>query len=248
MHDTHGVPHLTARFALLAPDAMASTSSLQESSSTTATAPATSAPTTSTSLPTGYDTAPAFPSQITPSSTTGAASATPSGSGSGSGTSGVANYYFVFIALIICVGGFAVILFWRRRRRMLSRIDNVRPESHRRHGGGGGWDAAGARRQPWQNRWRPAELSREEGLDEHGEAPPPYMPKTNEEARQRSGNVEEDGEMLPDAEGGPAVPLRTLAREETGLKPPDYEDTARPPQHGHFDPTPSDPSSSRQAP
>jgi hypothetical protein len=50
----------------------------------------------------------------------------------------------------------------------------------------------------------------EEGLNEHGEAPPPYIPKNAL-----------DG--APDA-AGPAIPLQTLRREDAGLaKPPDYE-------------------------
>ena len=56
-------------------------------------------------------------------------------------------------------------------------------------------------------------MSREEGLNEQGEAPPPYVPKRRSEDAQRDGV--EDG-------GGPAVPLQTLSREDAGFKPPDY--------------------------
>ena len=74
------------------------------------------------------------------------------------------------------------------------------------------FDPARARRRYWQGRWRSAEVSREEGLNEHGEAPPPYIPKPDEE---HGGDGRHDGE--------PAVPLQTLSREDAGLKPPDYE-------------------------
>ena len=56
-------------------------------------------------------------------------------------------------------------------------------------------------------------MSREEGLNEAGEAPPPYLPKRqSEEGRERS-----EGEA-----NGLAIPLQTLSREDAGLKPPDY--------------------------
>lgn len=61
-------------------------------------------------------------------------------------------------------------------------------------------------------------MSREEGLNEHGEAPPPYVPKRSGEEARGTG---EGGQA---ADGGPAVPMQTLSREEAGLKPPDYEE------------------------
>jgi hypothetical protein len=52
----------------------------------------------------------------------------------------------------------------------------------------------------------------EEGLNEHGEAPPPYIPKTQMEGLPADGQA-----------NGPAIPMQTLRREDVGLaKPPDY--------------------------
>ena len=72
-----------------------------------------------------------------------------------------------------------------------------------------GW--AGARR--WAGgRWRGGGRDEIEGLDERGEAPPPYMPKVPERAV--IGNGGEHG-----------IPLRGLGEQR---KPPDYQETATP--------------------
>ena len=74
--------------------------------------------------------------------------------------------------------------------------------------------------------------SAQEGLDERGEAPPPYKPRdeeegaggtdvvSNEESRGGSGE-----ERAGAGDGVVAIPMRTLGREDVGLKPPDYEET-----------------------
>jgi hypothetical protein len=59
-------------------------------------------------------------------------------------------------------------------------------------------------------------MSREEGLNEQGEAPPPYIPKPAEEREQRENS----------GAGVPAVPLQTISREHAGLKPPDYSEAS----------------------
>ena len=55
---------------------------------------------------------------------------------------------------------------------------------------------------------------REEGLNERGEAPPPYMPKEPEQAL-----FSESGQR---GRTGQAVPLQDMVREEH--KPPDYDE------------------------
>ena len=136
-----------------------------------------------------------------------------------SDSSGLVQYYFVFFALLVCIVGLAIFFMVRRRHQRMSRMRNGREEALQQDltvtRYGVRWDGAGNRRRYWQGRWRSAEASREEGLNEHGEAPPPYLPKRRSEEAQRS-EGEESGE--------PAVPLQTLSRDAAGLKPPDYSE------------------------
>lgn len=72
---------------------------------------------------------------------------------------------------------------------------------------------------------RDPQASREEGLDENGEAPPPYMPKDDRATDERENGQSVQGQGRP---GEPAIPMQTLSREHAGLKPPDYEQTVQP--------------------
>jgi hypothetical protein len=136
--------------------------------------------------------------------------------------SGYQNYYFVSIALVLCALGVAL-YFWIKRKRAPQLAQNrwgssgAAPPGHgpaRLTDPNAPWDASHTRRRYWQGRWRQEPRHHvEEGLNEHGEAPPPYIPKT-----QLNGGGPETN---PD--GGPAIPLQTLSREDAGLsKPPDY--------------------------
>ena len=60
-------------------------------------------------------------------------------------------------------------------------------------------------------------IGRQEGLDERGEAPPPYKPRTSAERRV---------EMQESAEEGVEMqrPGHAVTRQDVGLKPPDYEE------------------------
>nr|POE59797.1 hypothetical protein CFP56_74368 [Quercus suber] len=124
---------------------------------------------------------------------------------------GASSYYFVFLAVIICAAGVATFLVWRKKRRA-RQWDHSGRESALASDLSA-WDPAGQRRRYRQGRWRSAEASREEGLNEHGEAPPPYIPKSQEE---------DQVSREPTGAAGPAVPMQTLSREDAGLKPPDY--------------------------
>lgn len=122
---------------------------------------------------------------------------------------GLVNYYFVFLALILGIAGLVAFMVWRRKKLMVMAFQ---------HGGGGGalerdvtvWNYTHPRRRYWQGGWRTVETTREEGLNEHGEAPPPYIPKI------------QGSQHGMQAAYGPAVPLQSLSREQVGLKPPDY--------------------------
>lgn len=70
----------------------------------------------------------------------------------------------------------------------------------------------------------------DEGLDESGEAPPPYKPRDEEEgaATTEGAETRTSGEIQhTDTEGPISIPMRTLDREDVGLKPPDYSEAAR---------------------
>ncbi|KAI7229279.1 hypothetical protein KC330_g7528 [Hortaea werneckii] len=172
-----------------------------------------------TSTEASNDMTSATPSPTTPMDA-GKASDTAPGASAGaddddSNSTSLVNYYFVFLALIVCIAGLAAFMVWRKRRRAAF---------HFHHGGQGvmvrdisqwypGPGRAGPRRYRQPRGWDSREdNSREEGLNEFGEAPPAYAPpKTREEEEQEIVN-----------HGGPAVPMQTLSREEAGLKPPDY--------------------------
>lgn len=156
-----------------------------------------------------------------------------------SGGRSIVNYYFIFVALAFAVFAAGLLFIVRRRRRAMavSNMDlhHYQPQRHRQpaivrtrywngrgyFGGhqGGGWDGGEG-------------LERQEGLNEHGEAPPPYLPKRRSEE-----NVVGFGEGVEGARDrgdgggggaaeGPAVPLQTLSRQDAGLKPPDYDEAA----------------------
>lgn len=126
---------------------------------------------------------------------------------------GMINYYFVFLIFIFCIIAIVVFMSFRRRRRQ--RLYMLQNPHHQHHvgarGQAGGWATWERMQRPyWQERWHGAQASREEGLNEHGEAPPPYVPKRQSQEGQQG--------------SGPTVPMQTLSRDNAGLnnKPPDY--------------------------
>lgn len=142
---------------------------------------------------------------------------------------GIMNYYFVFFALLVCIAGLCAYFVWRRRKAALQIYQNHQnsafPQSVSRE-----WDNMRYRRRYWNNNgFRTAQASREEGLDENGEAPPPYMPKddqaTDNNGASQAGGPNTQGQARP---GEPAIPMQALSREQAGLKPPDYEQTVQP--------------------
>lgn len=129
----------------------------------------------------------------------------------------VFNYYFLFLAAF----GFLVVigLWWLHRRR------RIRKEQTRRSGHNAlardldGW--VNTRRWmhgAWRHNQATTFVRREEGLNEHGEAPPPYRPK---------GEATVDAGITHDVTTSLAIPLRTLPRDEAERsRPPGYEEVA----------------------
>ncbi|KAF2404048.1 hypothetical protein EJ06DRAFT_471777 [Trichodelitschia bisporula] len=116
------------------------------------------------------------------------------------------NYYFVFAALLVMFMFLGAYLLHLRKKKIKERSRNSGHNALARDLDG--W--VGSRRWMYGN-WRQAPPPRQEGLNELGEAPPPYKP--------------EPGQELPQ------IPLQTLARDpQDRASPPDYEAVA-----GHLD-------------
>ena len=121
---------------------------------------------------------------------------------------GVLNYYFLLLAVLIIL----ILVVWfailRRRRKKALHFQSSRQAALAQDVQG--W---GGRSRFGPGRWRTPgtrEPRPEEGLNDRGEAPPPYMPNEPEAAHTRR-----EGES-----GRQSIELRHLAREET--KPPEY--------------------------
>lgn len=174
-----------------------------------------SAASTTTSPPLTELTASATSTSSSGNDMPSATDSAPGGSNDSTGKSdsdGLVDYYSIIIVLVLCVVGLGAFVVFRNKRRAIAQHRNGRQDALAQDLTT--WYPLRSGRRYWQGRWRPAEVSREEGLNEEGEAPPPYMPKTpDEEARAGESGA-----------GGPAVPLQTLSREDAGLKPPDYSE------------------------
>lgn len=142
-------------------------------------------------VPTASDNAPQLTPQPAGTSTTDPEASTTvvssSSDQSNSNTNGsLINYYFIFFALLVCLVAVGLFYGWRKRRKAFQRYHSNRQQALARDVNA--WDPMHSRRRYWQGRWRSGEVSREEGLNEEGEAPPPYMPKQDE----REGNAGAD--------------------------------------------------------
>lgn len=137
-------------------------------------------------------------------------------------------YYFVFFALLVCIAVLCVYFVWRKRRNALMIRPSPRGDGY--HRDVREWDTMRYRRNYWNTGSRNEQPSREEGLNENGEAPPPYMPKEDEEmgnAGSHTNGRREQAEGTP-VPGEPSIPMQTLSRDQAGLKPPGYEQSVQP--------------------
>lgn len=144
------------------------------------------------------------------------------------GSRGMQTYYFIFFALLICIAILCVYFVWRKRRNALRVQPNFRQGGYPRDVRE--WDTVRYRRRYWNTNNRNDQPSREEGLNENGEAPPPYMPKDDEEMGNNGAHT--NGQSAPEVRHGqPAIPMQTLSRDQAGLKPPGYEQAVLPPNN-----------------
>ncbi len=134
------------------------------------------------------------------------------------------NFYFIFIALFVILLIIAIWFIHRRRKQQKERLRNSGQNALARDLNGWSqprrWIHGVA---PWRTD-NPLNTAREEGLNELGEAPPPYIKDTQIRERRLSGGNASAAEIPAE----PAIPLRTLSRDERNrLKPPDYESSIR---------------------
>ncbi|KAK5164879.1 uncharacterized protein LTR77_009543 [Saxophila tyrrhenica] len=138
---------------------------------------------------------------VSSSSTPTANDSAPGGSSNNTNTDnsgGLVNYYFGFLALILCAVGLCIFLILRRRYRMRALYLGRQQAGPQGNFGGerpdGGWTNWNPeRRHEWGGRWGHADASREEGLNEYGEAPPAYVPKTSLEEREDYSATQTEG-------------------------------------------------------
>ncbi|KAI4106747.1 MAG: hypothetical protein LQ339_002939 [Xanthoria mediterranea] len=151
----------------------------------------------------------------TPTSLPSGLSDTSNPDGEGSHHNNILNYYFLLLALIIILLGILYLTFARRQRQ---RLAQHRQNSQRalardleRWGGGGPFGPGRFRMPRNTHRVRPSRPRTEEGLNESGEAPPPYISKEPEPAHLGRGMGQ-----------GASIPLHHL--DTMDHKPPDYDE------------------------
>jgi hypothetical protein len=131
----------------------------------------------------------------------------------------VFNYYFLFLAAF---GVLLVVGLWMIHKRREKKKEQRRRSGHNALARDlDGW--VNTRR--WMHgAWRPAAgfVRREEGLNEHGEAPPPYQPKSADTVVVQG----HDG-TTQDSTNGLTIPLRTLSRTDVERsRLPGYEEAS----------------------
>ncbi|KAF2137237.1 uncharacterized protein K452DRAFT_302151 [Aplosporella prunicola CBS 121167] len=156
--------------------------------------------------------------------------------------SGVINLYFLFIGVVVILLLIALYLLHRRKKKR-KEILQATGQAHLARDLDG-W--ANTRRWIHGNRAPLPELAHPpvEGLNEHGEAPPPYQPAPGPAPEVAESPVIMAGgtEMhqtpttaaTPDWTGNPAglaIPMRTITRDTQVSKPPDYDEALE--GHGH---------------
>ena len=149
-----------------------------------------------------------------PSSPTNPASSSSTSPANAAGPhdSGVLNYYFLLIAILICLIG---VIWWSLMRLRQRKVAAARSSGN---------IALAQDLEGWASRRRSGRAVREmartrteEGLDEQGEAPPPYVPREPPNALTRTGSTRSNHahNQVPGLEGRTTMP-----------KPPGYEESA----------------------
>ncbi|OMP84829.1 hypothetical protein BK809_0001932 [Diplodia seriata] len=166
---------------------------------------------------------------------------------------GMLNLYFLFIAIAVILLAVALLLLHRRKKRRKAMMRNNGQSALAQDINGPG--AQQNSRWPYGNgRWMMGgggPRTPEEGLNERGEAPPPYhqppggppqpaytAPFGGHYAPAGAAPVVAMPPMPPppaagwQSEAGLTIPMRTLSRDTQGNKPPDYQETLTGPPSG----------------
>ncbi|KAH7135039.1 hypothetical protein B0J11DRAFT_412723, partial [Dendryphion nanum] len=126
------------------------------------------------------------------------------------------NYYFLILAAFGVAVAIGLWLVRRRKRRQKEQM-RLRGQNALARDLEGWSNSRRWMHGTWRHNHTSALVRREEGLNEHGEAPPPYHPKNN------ITTVHNSSGGAPDAMAGLTAPLRTLSRDEAELpRPPAY--------------------------
>ncbi|EON68532.1 hypothetical protein W97_07790 [Coniosporium apollinis CBS 100218] len=141
------------------------------------------------------------------------------------------NYYFIFVALFLCFIALAFFYFHRRSKLRRERFRNSVQNALARDLDG--WVYT---RRWVHGSWRPGDsgvLRREDGLNEHGEAPPPYAPAAETGHAAGVDGVDVRGGLQAgygsDGTANLAVPLQTYAGDgRPHADPPEYQEAAWP--------------------
>ncbi|KAF2830854.1 hypothetical protein CC86DRAFT_402859 [Ophiobolus disseminans] len=130
----------------------------------------------------------------------------------------VFNYYFLFLAAFLVL--FGLLGWWLHRRRKQRKAQMQQSRQHALARDLEGWAGTHRYVQGGHASHQAGHVQRQDGLDEHGEAPPPYQPKSEVTvAHTPTGGYHHQS-------SSPAVPLRTLSRNELGRgRPPGYSAT-----------------------
>ncbi len=146
----------------------------------------------------------------------------------------VFNYYFLFLVLFGVLLAGVLWWLWRRLKRRKVRTQLAGQNALARDLEG--WTSPRRFLHGRYGRNNNAAIARrEEGLNERGEAPPPYQPKAEGTATLHALDEEEE-----DSSGSVTVPLRTLPRQEAErTHPPAYHNSSQPDQDERTRPTPS---------
>lgn len=146
------------------------------------------------------------------------------------------TYYYGAIGALLIIGALIGAYIWWRKSQQL-RIARYGQQTQVLASSMPGWDPNRPRRRYWQGRWREDGPGLEEGLNEQGEAPPPYMHKPPESQGSSTTTTPSTTIAATDV----AVPLQTLSRQDVGLKPPDYSQAEARPVDDQPPPPPGSP-------
>lgn len=180
-------------------------------------------------------TTPTEPNDSPPAATTSLSPSNQDDNNSGMTDEHVFNYYFLLIAIFVAILLLAFVFAGKRRKRKTLALLTSRQEALRRdieswpgrtrppvntlRGSHASRFAGGIRNWGARNGHDAVGVTRhDEGLDESGEAPPPYNPVDKPPSIATGNRM---GRGATDEDGGVAVPLRTMSR-NNGAHPPGY--------------------------